>query len=133
MYNYMKWRLIGLLLCMILLSIYIYRTYFHTKYPTYTANQEQQRINQTNTNGKTLLFFYATWCPYCKPVIPIINDVATNNKQVTVKMVDCSETNPLMQTYNVNQFPTLLLVKGDQIVEFNTSPTREHIVQFLSI
>ena len=70
-----------------------------------------------NEHKKTLLFFYADWCPHCtnfKPEVLKFKQQNEANKQLEVKMLEESACPPeLMKKHNVRGFPTVVLVTVD--------------------
>ena len=38
----------------------------------------------------------------------------------------------MMETYKVEGFPTIKLVKGDQVIDFEAKPTESTLTQFLN-
>ncbi len=65
-----------------------------------------------------LLDFGAVWCPPCKVMLPVLEDLAAQyeNKAIIAKLdVDAS---PLTAAkYNVRNLPTMLVLKDGQVVE----------------
>jgi thiol-disulfide isomerase/thioredoxin len=59
---------------------------YHTSYASETAtpsfpqftlnNLEGDRVSLDNFNGKAkLIIFWATWCPHCKLVMPVLDEM----------------------------------------------------------
>lgn len=58
--------------------------------------------------------FYATWCPPCKQLKPILETVATAYAgKVAVYKVDVDQEPDLAALYNIQSIPTLLYVSAD--------------------
>jgi hypothetical protein len=55
---------------------------------------------------------------------------------VTFTEVNCTtetpQTQQLMDQYKVDGFPTIKLVKGNQVIDFDAKPTSQSITQFLN-
>lgn len=128
------------------LAIYIYYKYVSPRVkPTYQPNREILPDGSDISGSKQaeLLFFFANWCPHCKSAKPIWDEVKNeyNNKVINgYKLlftdVNCSETNDetenLMNKYNVEGFPTIKLLKDNQIVEYDAKVTKETLIQFIN-
>ncbi len=46
------------------------------------------RLRELISEGNVIVDFYATWCPPCKMMLPIINDIANEYPQIKVIKVD---------------------------------------------
>jgi thiol-disulfide isomerase/thioredoxin len=130
----------------VLLSIVAYYIYnkkvSSLSKPSYHTNSE---LNSKDGDGKEaeLLFFYATWCPHCKTAKPIWNEFVkehdgkiVNGYKLIFTEVDCTKENPdvekMMNTYKIEGFPTIKLLKDEQIIEFDAKPTKSSLEQFIN-
>jgi thiol-disulfide isomerase/thioredoxin len=82
--------------------------------------------------------YYVDWCPHCKAVKPLFTDfmgsgtVQVNGKPVKCTMVN-AETNPdAVKGLNVKGYPSFLLNKGGNMIEFNGERTAEGFMSFLN-
>lgn len=82
----------------------------------------------TQNGGKAVLFFWASWCPYCK----IANEDFTNNlsqipKGVTVLKVNYDTEKELKTKYGVTYQHTFVQVNesGNQITKWNGGGIKE--------
>ncbi|RED60642.1 MULTISPECIES: thioredoxin [Cohnella] len=82
------------------------------------------RVNDANltenlpSQGLALVDFGAVWCPPCKMLKPIMNEIgAEYGEKVTVLEVDCDESPETASTYGVMSMPTVLLFRDGQPVE----------------
>jgi thiol-disulfide isomerase/thioredoxin len=89
------------------------------------------------SSDTSFTMYYVDWCPHCKTAKPIFTDfmgsgtVTVNGKPVKCTMVN-AETNPeVVKELNVKGYPSFLLSKGSQIVEFNGPRTVEGFMDFL--
>ena len=65
-----------------------------------------------------LIEFTADWCPPCKMLAPIINEIAIKYEgKLRVGMLDADINTKIVQQYNVMGLPTLLLFIGGSPVE----------------
>ncbi len=84
-------------------------------------------------------FFYADWCPHCKKAKPEwdqfmkqYNNKTVGTYQIIPIGVDCSEgENPLIQKYGVDGYPTVILLKGDQRVDYDAKITYDNLSKFV--
>lgn len=65
----------------------------------------------------TLIEFYATWCPHCKRMEPVVNDViAQLNGIAEVKQLDIDKNQNLADELEVDTVPTFIIYKGEEEV-----------------
>ena len=110
----------------------------------YKANREHIAEGQGQSNKTAeIMLFYADWCPHCKTAKPEWESVksqydGTNMNGYTIVFTEynCSkespETDSLMDKYKVEGFPTIKLVKDNQVIEYDAKPTKATITQFLN-
>lgn len=60
--------------------------------------------------------FWAVWCPPCKMIAPIIEQIANDyDGKAVVCKVNVDENHILAQKYGIRSIPTMLFFKGGQI------------------
>lgn len=64
-----------------------------------------------------LVDWFASWCPPCKKLSPIIDKVAAAQDAFKIVKLDIDEAHELAAKYNVKSIPTLLLFKGGEVVK----------------
>ena len=77
-----------------------------------TVNSLEDFQNRTKT-GASLVFFHATWCSLCANQRPKVEALLQDNdlKNVFFGQVDFEKNTPIVDAYNVNGFPTILILK----------------------
>ena len=64
----------------------------------------------TEASGRVLVEFFATWCPHCQRMQPILDDVAARVAGTcAVYQVDVDKSPDLAARYAPNGFPTYVL------------------------
>lgn len=146
-------RTIMILLVIVLflgIGIYVYTKQVKSKFTTgYSANNEHTFSNngQVGNSGQSgeaeLLLFYADWCPHCKTAKPIWEEIKSEFESKTVNgysivftEINCTTETPevekMMNTYKVEGFPTIKLLKNGQVIEYDAKPSKATIQQFLN-
>lgn len=78
------------------------------------------------SDGKVLVEFFATWCPHCQRMQPILDDVATMAAGTcAVYQVDVDKSPDLAAEYAPNGFPTYVLFVDGSITKTLTGEQTE--------
>ena len=64
-----------------------------------------------------LVDFYADWCGPCRMVSPIVDEIARENPQYLVGKINVDTEAELAQSFRVLSIPTLVVMKGGQVVK----------------
>ena len=123
----------GILL--IIIAYFIYKNYLLDKIkPNYVENKEF--INK-NVDSVELYFFYTDWCPHCKSAKPIWEDLKNtttmiNNVKINYIDVNCEKEKELAEKFSIEGYPTIKLVKDNQVIEYDAKPDKETLIIFLN-
>ena len=82
--------------------------------------KKQSDSNRRGVAGKlVLLDFYATWCPPCKQMIPVMEKMEEKyGDRIVFKRVDVNENEELANKYNVQSIPNIVILSPeDEILE----------------
>jgi thiol-disulfide isomerase/thioredoxin len=124
----------------IIAGIYAYVQYVAPKLTdTYVPNKEfSTEGSATDTETADLYFFYTLWCPHCKKSKPIWEELKSqvgNNMVNGVKVnfieVDCDKDSATAEKFKVEGYPTIKMVRGNQIIEYDAKPSLDTLNQFL--
>jgi len=63
-----------------------------------------------------LLDFWAKWCPPCRMVSPIVDEIAKEISHAKVGKVDIDEQPELAEAFNVMSIPTLAVIRSGKVV-----------------
>jgi len=65
-----------------------------------------------------LVDFWATWCPPCKMLAPIVDEIADESVgKIKVGKVDTDASPSIRDNFGINSIPTLILLKSGEEVE----------------
>ncbi len=71
-----------------------------------------------NSTIPVLLDFWAEWCPPCKMISPIIDELADKYEgKIKIAKVNIDECKDLAQKFNVSSIPTIILMNKGEIIE----------------
>lgn len=68
-----------------------------------------------NNDQKTVVLFYASWCPYCANFKPTFEASNINNAKKMEALVDEDE-NPLWDRFNIQAVPTMIVFEKGRII-----------------
>lgn len=144
--NTNKYTIIAILFLLLLTFIiyYVYTKYYSTKLlELYKPNNEKVPLwADDNSNEAEIMFFFANWCPHCKTAKPEwekakseYNNNTINGYKIIFVEIDCSnpdsKTTSLMDKYNVEGFPTVVLIKNKEVITYDAKVTYDHLSEFL--
>ena len=68
-----------------------------------------------NSEKKTLVLFYADWCPYCSNFKPTFEEINSDTMQKKAALVNEDE-NPLWDRFNIQAVPTMIVFQSGKII-----------------
>ena len=79
------------------------------------ATFEQQVLK---SEGTVLVDFWATWCPPCRALTPVLEEIAQEQEgKLTVLKLDIDENQRVASEYGVQSIPLLILYRDGQPVK----------------
>lgn len=74
--------------------------------------------SKVRKQGATLVDFGASWCPPCKVLLPMMDELESEfGEQVTILKVDCDESPELAAAYGIMSMPTVMLLYNGEPVD----------------
>jgi len=133
----------GLLLLIVLgfLGYIVYKQYIDDK-TVFKVNREHVSVDANSNKTATMMLFYVDWCPHCKTAKPEWENLKTeyegkniNGYTIVFTEYNCTNESPendeLMDKYKIEGYPTIKLLKDNQVVEYDAKPTKSTMEQFL--
>ncbi len=68
-----------------------------------------------SSGQKTLVLFYADWCPYCTNFKPTFEEMNSDKVQKKAALVNEDE-NPLWDRFNIQAVPTMIAFQDGKII-----------------
>ena len=81
---------------------------------------KKELIKEINENEKVLVDFFATWCPPCKAISPILEEFSNENNDIKVLKVNVDENQELAIEYGVTLVPTLIFIENGEVKKRNS-------------
>lgn len=128
--------IVFIVLVFLIAALYTYRRYIHSNLnKDYVANNE---FVEGSAKTADLYFFYTTWCPHCKTAKPIWNSFKTeigdnlvNGVKINFIEVDCDKDKGTSDKFDVKGFPTIKMVVGNKVIEYDAKPSKENLMEFV--
>ncbi len=148
-----------LLFIFIMVALYVYKVYkdqrkkiSHPNSHTMTGDESESINNSSSGSGSgstsnahgsksvDLYLFFTEWCPHCKKAKPewetlkknYSGDKNVNGYKINFVEVDCDANSELANKFKVEGYPTIKMVKSNQIIEFDAKPDVKNLEEFLT-
>lgn len=76
-------------------------------------------------NDVVMINFYTDWCDVCKKMMPLLNKVADENKQMKLLKVDSEKNDIIASVFKVEESPTYVIIKKGRRVWSGTGEISE--------
>ena len=124
----------------IVAAVYTYRRYVVPRLkPAYVPNKEFTTGTGEGSGTADLYFFYTEWCPHSKSAMPIwaklkeeVGDGEVKGVKINFMEVDADKNAEIADKFKVEGYPTIKLVYGNQIIEYDAKPDKDTLMQFLN-
>ena len=148
-YSKFSWTIVLYIILVILFIFIIF--YFYRQSTSNSSNSSSYTINRENMNNQNgnkpnnaeLILFYVDWCPHCKTAKPEWDSLKSqyegktiNGYNVIFTEYNCTnesaEIEQLMNKFKIEGYPTVKLIKDNQIIEYDAKPTKATMEEFLN-
>lgn len=124
----------------IVIAVYVYRNTVKQRVALTHPENKASPVETLDDKRADLYLFYTDWCPHCKKTKPEwaqLKKLYENGKKVngyTLNFieVDCEANKELADKFDISGYPTIKLVKGNQVIEFDAKPDVKTMEKFLS-
>jgi thiol-disulfide isomerase/thioredoxin len=136
------------ILAITLLIIFLSATlYFYPKFME--KHDERNDVGDVaNSNRRNIvaqvMFFNVDWCPHCKTALPEWKTFVSqyNGKVINGYLIKCKDVNctkdsdpeiiTMIQKYNIDSYPTVKMLKGKEIINFESKITSTALDRFVN-
>jgi len=145
-YSKMSWSMLVYVILFVLFVLII--IYFYKQYASSSDNKNYQINRENMTSGgqgnkAELMLFYVDWCPHCKTAKPEWDSLKSemegktiNGHTIIFTEYNCTnesaEIEELIKRYKIEGYPTIKLIKDNQVIEYDAKPTKATLEQFLN-
>jgi thioredoxin 1 len=85
-----------------------------------------------NSEKPVLVDFNATWCPPCQALHPVLEELASENKNIKIITVDIDDQDILAEQYEISSIPCLVAFKnGEEIARSVGLKNKKQILKML--
>tara|TARA_B100000424_G_scaffold57824_2_gene41896 strand:- start:22354 stop:22830 length:477 start_codon:yes stop_codon:yes gene_type:complete len=141
--SYKFWMIILIIILFLYAASWVYKKYIEPKLnPSFVPNNEFINDDKDGSGGGQeveLLMFTVEWCPHSKNAIPIWEELKEeynlkeyNGYKLIFRQIDGEKNPELADKYKIEGYPTIKLVKGNQVIEYDAKPTVAHLKEFLA-
>ena len=67
-------------------------------------------------NGKVMLYFYARWCPSCKLIDEIIDDIKEDFDNIKVIKINIEKNKDYIFKLSIRNIPTVIFMKNGKVI-----------------
>ena len=133
-----------LFILFIIAGLFAYKWYASPK----IEKKPYDDVANANRRQKTadILYFHTDWCPHCKKADPIIgvggsfynkyNGKEVNGLIINIIDVNCTkdddpETTASIQKYGIEHYPTIKMILGEDVIDFDAKITDSNLDKFV--
>lgn len=80
-------------------------------------NENEFKSEVIGKKGVVLVDFFATWCPPCKMLAPILEEIGNSRAEFDIIKVNIDENINIATEYKIEVVPTMLIFKDGKVVD----------------
>lgn len=81
-----------------------------------------------------LLDFYADWCGPCRMVLPLVDEIAEERRDLLVGKVNVNDNPELAREFGVLSIPTLIVMKDGKVINrASGARNKEKILELVGV
>lgn len=97
-----------------------------------TVTSENYESEVLKSDKPVIVDFWASWCGPCKALAPTVKEIAEENPDIKVCLVNVDENMDLAKEHKVMSIPTIVAFKDGKVVNKVVAPTsKEQILDLL--
>ena len=76
--------------------------------------------------------FYTTWCPHCKNTLKEWESYKNTRPEITFSIIDCDKEKDQAELYQIESYPTILMVVGEKKYIFDSNFSKDSMDKFVN-
>ena len=96
-----------------------------------TKNQKKKIKKDKREKNKCLLYFSMEGCPYCDDFKPLWEKTINKYPKLDMFNISREKETELMDKLSIKSYPTILLLKGNNLIKYNYERKPSFIRKFL--
>ena len=77
--------------------------------------ENEQELKELLKKDLVIIDFYATWCGPCQMLSPVLEELAKENKELTIVKVDVDKHEHLAREHGIMSIPVLEIYKKSEL------------------
>lgn len=95
--------------------------------------EKEDNLKELKNGKKVIVDYFATWCMPCKMIAPILEEVAEEDKEITIVKVDIDDFEQEAMMDGIRSVPTLIFYKeGKEVKRVSGVHTKEEILDIMN-
>ena len=78
---------------------------------------KEKEFDEVIKEGKVLVDCYASWCGPCQMISPIIEEIASENKEYRFYKLDVDDAQTVTKEYGIMSIPSLLIFNDGKLID----------------
>lgn len=83
----------------------------------FTTQGYTMTYEEITTADKAVLRFTAKWCPPCKALAPIFDEVASEHPEMKTYVIDVDEHGEIAAKFGIKGIPTLMRIENGSVTK----------------
>lgn len=91
---------------------------------------DKKNFKKQTSEGVTLAYFWADWCPPCKFQGPVVENLAESiGDKATIGKIDVDANQEVANQFNIRGIPTLILFKDGEVADTMVGLQSEEVLK----